>query len=678
MYIVTVIPIARGIPKASLTYFAKEAPPLGFIITVPVRTREVPALVIKTRDATDEKTMLKSSGYAIKKISRAHPRQIFTEAFLAAAEKTAEFSVQSLGETLLAIIPATILGNYLTQSFPSVAKGYGGATPALTMNQDISSSSSRNDIRALQDITPVRIDAWKRLIRESFARHESVFICVPARGDVERLIPELSHGIEDYTFLFHAEVPKKHLLDRWSLAAKTSHPIVVIGTPQYLMLPRYFKTIVLDEEHARGWNTFVRPSIDLRIFVEHYAGASGSILILGAPILRPETHERIRREEITPFGRIAPHARLQKQEQNHELVTEIIDPRPEEKAIRQREKQAFVILSEKIRDVITHASTHREHVVLLAARTGLAPVTVCRDCGTLVRCPACDTPLVMHKTDGGKESGVRVFSCHACGLIRLPEKNLNETCRTCGGWRLIPLGIGVQGIEEEILRMALDMPRFVIGSHGTKTRAQVEKIILQFEKTPATKKTGAILIGTPAIVPLLPFVHHTAIISIDSLFSIPDLRMSERIFALILALREKTLRTLLIQTRADDTTLISQALDGNLAEFIDTELALRKAFAYPPFGTIVKITVRGPRATLAKEMTMLKKFLSDYAPLCPNTCTREARNVFRMHAILKLPENTWPPVAQVYGGIKPDKTLLVKLQTLPRTFTIEVNPDHLL
>ncbi|KKU80747.1 MAG: Primosomal protein [Parcubacteria group bacterium GW2011_GWA1_47_8] len=552
--------------------------------------------------------------------------------------------------------PAVILNNHLAQNLPPVAE-----------DQNTAPASSRGNIRAIQDITTTRIDAWKRLIRESFARHESIFICVPTRGDVERLAPELSHGIEDYTFLFHAELPKKRLLEKWVFAIKTTHPIVVIGTPQYLMLPRYFNTIVLDEEHVRGWNTFIRPAIDLRIFVEHYAKASGSMLILGAPILRPETHERIRHDEITEFGRIAPHARLQKQEQHPELVTEIIDPRPEEKRLRERDKQAFVVLSEKIQDVIAHAFTHREHVVLLAARTGLAPVTVCRDCGTLVRCPACDTPLVMHKTDGGKESEVRVFSCHACGLIRLPEKNLNETCHTCGGWRLIPLGIGIEGIEEGVARIAPNMSRFVIGSHNTKTRTQAEKIVAQFEKTPAAKKTGAVLIGTPAIVPLLPFVHHTAIISIDSLFSIPDIRMSERIFALILALREKTTRTLLIQTRADDTTLITQALDGNLTEFIDTELALRRAFAYPPFGTIVKITLRGPRATLVSEMTRLKEFLSDYAPLCPNTCTREARNIFHMHAILKLP-----------GNATLDKTLLAKLRALPRTFTIEVNPDHLL
>ena len=52
---------------------------------------------------------------------------------------------------------------------------------------------------------------------------------------------------------------------------------------------------------------------------------------------------------------------------------------------------------------------------------------------------------------------------------------------------------------------------------------------------------------------------------IDSLFAIPDIRMSERIFALVLALREKTTKTLIIQTRADDTTIFEQALAGDLA-----------------------------------------------------------------------------------------------------------------
>ena len=162
-------------------------------------------------------------------------------------------------------------------------------------------------------------------------------------------------------------------------------------------------------------------------------------------------------------------------------------------------------------------------------------------------------------------------------------------------------------------------------------------------------------------------VPRTAIISIDSLFAIPDFRMNERIFALILALREKTTKALLVQTRMDDTTLLEQALKGDLLAFTEDELGLRKAFSYPPYGTIIKITLRGKRAELPQEVERLKAYLLEYTPISPQTITREPKNMFRMHLILKLAETVWP-----------NDKLLAKLRALPPQFTIEVNPDHLL
>ena len=143
--------------------------------------------------------------------------------------------------------------------------------------------------------------------------------------------------------------------------------------------------------------------------------------------------------------------------------------------------------------------------------------------------------------------------------------------------------------------------------------------------------------------------------------------MSERIFALVLALREKTTDTLLIQTRADDTTIFEQALTGDLLKFTENELAIRKAFSYPPYGTIIKITLRGKRAEIASEMERLKAFLETYSPIVPGSIAKEPKNIFRMHMILKLAEGNWP-----------NNELLGKLRALPMQFTIEVNPDHLL
>ena len=640
MQIITVAPIVRGVLHGELTYFSKEPLAVGIVVVVPVRNREVPAIIIESREVSDAKEAIKTSSYAVRKITRARPRRVWTPAFLKAVEETANFSVQKLGETLLALTPKTILNAHIEGTLDE---------PSTTPHKN------NFEILAIQGDTKTRLGSYQRLVRESFVHNESVFVCLPTEDEVERVARELGRGIEDFTFVFHSGVSKKRVLERWKQAVSEKHAVLAVGTTQYLGLLRHFRTIVLDEEHSHAWKTIVRPLIDLRIFVENYARTNKSTLIVGAPILRAETHARIAEGVIGEFDRIVGHSL-------GSAKTAIIDPRVEEKMIRENTgKRELVIASKELRALLENAREKSERVFLLAARKGLSPITSCGDCGTLIRCPECDTPLVIHKKESGG-TAKHIFICHACGLTRTPEDNANETCPHCGSWRLQGVGIGIDRIEEEISALFPNTPLFVLDGDRAKTRTQAKKIITQFEKS-----AGGVLVATPMAIPLLDSVEHTVIISIDSLFAIPDIRMSERIFAIVLALREKTTETLLIQTRADDTTIFEQALSGDLAGFTENELALRKAFSYPPYGTIIKITLRGKRADVAPEMENLKTFLADYSPIMSGTMAREPKNIFRMHMILKLTNGLWP-----------DKNLLAKLRALPPQFIIEVNPDHLL
>lgn len=648
MQIVTVAPIIRGALQNSLTYFSKEDLEIGSVVMVPIRTREVPAIVLEASAASDSKSSIKSSDYAIRKIMRTKPRRIWTSSFLKAAEYTANFSAQKLGETLLALTPKTILDMYISES--------AGVPDSNNLNESkIESIKNKFEELAIQGSTRTRLESYQGLVRESFARNESVFICLPSEDDVERTSKELSRGIENYTFVFHSGVTKKRIQERWGAAAKEQHAILAIGTAQYIGLQRYFKTIVLDEEHSRGWKTVVRPLLDLRLFVERYAMENKSTFIIGSPLLRAETCERIQKGAIEEFGRIALRTLS-------DVKAEIVDPRVEEKKIRENTgKRELVVLSSQTRALIEDAKARREHVFLLASRKGLSPVTSCGDCGALVRCPQCANPLVVH-TRESSEAKSQLYICHACGFMREPENNMHETCPNCKGWKLQGIGIGIDRIEQEVRSLSPDIPLYILDGDHAKTRAQAKKIITQFEKS-----QYGILIATPMAVPLLGNVDNTAIISIDSLFAIPDIRMSERIFALILALREKTTNKFLIQTRTDDTTIFDQAIRGDLATFSENELSLRRAFSYPPYGTIIKITLREKRAGIANEMERLKTFLNDYSPIVSGAMTREPKGVFRMHMILKLADGSWP-----------ENKLLAKLRALPHQFTVEVNPDHLL
>lgn len=655
MQILTVAPLTRGVLHPSLTYFTNKTISIGTIVMVPVRTREVPALVLEAQDVSDMKGAIKSSDFSIKKILHAKPLHFWSTPFIESVQETSHYFVQHLGETLLSLTPKTIFDAYMERSIEKVSVIPLAAIP-----------KKEAKIFAIQLSTKERLEDYQRLVRESFAKNQSVFICVPTESDALRISNVLKHGIEEYAFLFHSGMTKNRILESWERALEEQHPVLVIGTPQYILLPRYFEKIILDEEHAHSWKTFTRPFLDMRFFIETYAKKAQSTLILGSSILRPETHVRIHDEEILVWNRITSRSLS-------DAETIIIDPRIEESYIKEQTgKRIFQVLSKEIKERLSLALQAKESVVLITSRKGLTPITMCNDCGTIIRCSACGNPLSLHKQQGDK----RVYSCHACGLAHIPEEGEHETCPNCGGWRLVPLGIGIERVEEEVFAHFPHAKRFAFDNDRVKTKAQAKKLIGQFENT-KQEKVGAILIATPMIIPYLTTADHSMIISIDSLFSIPDYRMNERIFALILSLREKSKKTLLMQTRTDDTEIIELALQGKLSQFIENELTLRKTFHYPPYGTILKITVRGGKNFISEEIEYLKSFFKECVLVIPKTMSLDtsanARKnkikdaVYRMHAIIKLPEDTWP-----------DELIITKLRTLPPHFTVEINPEHLL
>lgn len=646
MYIITVAPLTRGVPQGEFDYFSKEPLSIGLVIFVPIRSREIPAIVLDSKNASDSKGALRSSDYTLRKIINKKPRQIWLPAFLDAIQETADISVKKFGETLFSLTPKTILDAHFSHLLPEPKE---------------SDISGRYEALAIQGNTKIRNESYQRLVREAFARNESVFICVPTEEDVKRVTKEIGHGIENYTFQFHQTITKKNILEQWKKVTKEKHAVLVIGTVQYLAIPRYFKTIILDEENSHSWRMFASPLLDLRIFVEQFARKSKSTLLIGASILRAETHQKIKNGEIDEYERISFRA-------FEEIDSRIIDPRIEEKTTRDKTgKRILTIITSDLYDLIQKSLKEKKNIFLLTARRGLAPITNCADCGTLVKCPECSAPLVVHKKElHGQKS--QIFICHGCGFMRAPENNTYETCSNCGSWKLQGVGIGIELVEDEIKKLFPETQPFILDSGHAQTKTQAKKIITQFEKA-----KGSILVGTQMAIPLLSSINNTAIVSMDSLFAIPDIRMSERIFAIILALREKTTDTLLIQTRNDDLSIFKQALSGNLIDFSESELELRKKFFYPPFGVIIKITLRGKKDEIVTEMSELKMFLEGYEPIIPGNITKESStknkrgNNFRMHMILKLTPESWP-----------NSILLEKLRSLPPRFTVEINPDHLL
>ena len=170
-----------------------------------------------------------------------------------------------------------------------------------------------------------------------------------------------------------------------------------------------------------------------------------------------------------------------------------------------------------------------------------------------------------------------------------------------------------------------------------------------------------------ALVYLTTKVDHIAIASLDSLLALPDFRIQEKIMHVLIRLRNSASRSILVQTRRAEEKIFDYALKGNLSDFYRTTLDERKKFLYPPFTTLIKITIEGKKDVIAQRMAEVQKLLSPHEIDVFPAFTATARGNSVIHGLLRLRRGEWPHLE-----------LAARLKGLSQDIKVKVDPESLL
>jgi primosomal protein N' (replication factor Y) len=425
-----------------------------------------------------------------------------------------------------------------------------------------------------------------------------------------------------------------------------THPVLIIGTPMFLSVPRFdVGTIIIERESAESYIQTNPPFIDMRTFAEHLSTARGARLLFGDTLLRVETLWRYYNLEFTEYVPLKYRALTS-------AHTKLVDMRDKE---GKDADQPFRIFSDDLIELIESSSQQDERLFLYTSRRGLAPITVCGDCGTPVVCPKCTKPVVLHETAGEKTTNI--FRCHTCA----EQFSAHTTCAECGSWRLTDLGVAIERAYRELAHIISQERIFRIDKDTTNTQKRARTMMQDFLSTP-----GGVLIGTDmALLYLFEDIENIAVISLDSLFSIPDFRMNERIMNTLTAMRISAQKRCMVQTRNADQPVITYGLHGNLIDFYREEIEARRALSYPPFSVLIKITRRGKRDLVEKDMRALERELASEEVITYPSTPHKGNYV--MHALIRVPKDQW---------VDPD--MLTFLRALPPQFIVSVNPREIL
>jgi primosomal protein N' (replication factor Y) len=640
MKIIKVIPLVKNIFKEELTYFSAKNIQKGDVVNIPFRNKNILGLVISSKDSSLMKTDLKNLNFNLRKISEVKEKSIFLNEFLEAIFLTSKYFALAEKNLFGSLIPSVFLENY--DKLNTLVKNLNKENLLLDKN-------IKNEKLLFQNNEEDRISIYKTLIRGSFAKKKSVFIVLPTEKNIQNLEKELSKGIETFTFSLYGNLSPQKQLKIIEKILKTDHPILILGTAPFLSLPRNdYEIIILEKESSNIYKTINKPSFDLRIFVEIYASKIGAKLILADSLLRLET---IARKELDDFSELRPLSFRNNFQGNIELISR---------------KEKFTILNEKSIEEIQKSLARKEKVFVFSLRKGLATMTLCKDCGDILMCKKCSAPIVLYLS---KNKDKRMFFCNRC------RENLDtdSICNTCGSWNLLPLGIGIDTVYEELKKSFPNNNIIQIDKENVRNSKEAEKLLRNFYKD-----ENSILLGTEMALNYIENkISLSVIASFDSLWSIPSFKVGEKIIQLLFNILNKTENKLIIQTKNKDDEAINAILRENLAFFVREEIKDRKNFNYPPFKRFIKITYSGNKEETLKAKEIINHFLAEYEPLIFSGFIAKQKDKYITHALIKRPINKWS-LPELSSNSSIEEDLLNKLKNLPEDFSILIDPEDLL
>ncbi len=602
MYIIDVVPFVRGAPAETLSYRSKTAIVTGTIVSVPLRRRTVTAVVTRCVSVRDAKSFLKSASFIPRNVV-AHTLSRLPNVYYDVALKVAQRHAVAEGEILRQLFTNDIIATGFPSHFLSGKKFIRKQSEAPYEN---------------------RLRNYCSLCEEKQEKGTVLFV-VPTSIEAKRLANDLSCA----SVVIQAG---KQARRRQEKIREASNAHVVIVTAAYAFIPIiHLKAIVIERESADTFTQRNYPYTDMRIALDELAQARHTTLLIGDYPIRLETR--------------SPHNKSLQNKYSKNIY--VLSTRQND---IQLPDQSYTTLPIPVRQIIKRAIDENGRVLLLCVRRGYAATVVCKDCGEAVR----DTHgrALSLATVGGK----RVFRS-ADGTIM---QSADIHCSNCDSWNLVPLGVGIERVEEDVKKYFPTTPKIRFDSDTITTKSSAARA-LQEARVP-----GTILLATEQfIIPYLEkddFFSSVLVVSADSLLAVPFWRSRERFIRMVFTLAQHTTHMTVATRRPRDTVCLALT-QQNLSLFLDEELSLRKTLHYPPYGYILLFKIIGNEQRLMRAETIVRDALHPDTPIClPDRLITENK---RVRVLIYKQEYL------------PNKEVSQRLAKLPRFITHTINGESL-
>ena len=528
----------------------------------------------------------------------------------------------------------------------------------LTPDQKRAVETIERDERTVQLLHGVtgsgKTEIYLTLIAKCLREGKSSIFLVPEISLTPQMLAQLRARFGSQAAILHSGLSAGERFDEW-WRLRTGEAKIAIGARSAIFSPlENLGVIIIDEEHDSSYSSESAPRYNTFDIALLRAKRNGCKLVLGSATPSVETYKRAKDRE---FSLIRLDKRI-----NQRPMPEIVvaDMRRE---VRRGNNSPF---SSALKEEIEKCLAEDKQAILFLNRRGYSQTVICKECGYVAKCDACDVSLTYHRDED-------CLKCHYCGM----KYNMLSACPDCGGKKLSYAGTGTQRITAELQKLYPTARILRMDNDTTSGKEGHYKILKAF-----AEKQADILVGTQMIAKGhdFPSVTLVGILDADMSLHFSDYRSGERTFQLLTQVagrsgRAKEKGKVVLQTFDPENEVLRFATSYDYEGFYENEISLRAAMAFPPFSKIVRVLVTGEDdkktiETLREVYTVLEKLYAENpdkflffnkmrAPI------KRIQNKFRYQVLMRLCEPSILPQIYDVCAVARTRDTLVSLEENP-------------
>ena len=475
--------------------------------------------------------------------------------------KTASLEVRRLKDTKDAVEPLRELSEIQLAAFKSICNTF-----------------KEKDVILLHGVTSSgKTEIYIHLIEEQLRKGRQVLFMLPEIALTSQIILRLKKYFGSLTGVYHSRFNDQERVEIWKRVADND-PLtgyrLILGVRSSVFLPfTDLGLVIVDEEHDGSYKQHdPAPRYHARDSAIMLALFHKAKTLLGTASPSIESYDNVMKGK---YGLVE----LKERYGSINLPVIILANTRE----AYRKKLMVSHFTPELLQSVDEALGRNEQVILFQNRRGFSPYIECPECGWIPVCIQCAVNLTYHK-------GIGKLVCHYCGF----KRDLPPRCESCNSQGMITRGFGTEKIEDEIKIVFPSVRVARMDQDTTRGKNAFDRIIRSFEGGRID-----ILIGTQMISKGLDFENLTVVgvLNADNLLNYPDFRAHERSYQLLeqvsgRAGRRQKQGKVIIQTSDPNHKIIRLVLRHDYPGMYKIQAEERKAFNYPPFCRMIRISLR--------------------------------------------------------------------------------------